>query len=254
MKKYLFITVALFISTSFTSCDKEAIYEEPIELEPISDARLCIKRTVERASTLFISGNTKIYEYTYTGSRLLNWTLTRIDESTTSKETYDNTYKNGLITSMSIYNTLGRDDSYDFEYDSADRVIKQIKNNVVEFTYIYIGNSVEKYDSSGELQVKQTYDEYDNMIQRKSKNAINTWEIVDMTHDDKNMAFKNVDILYPTSPFRYKSSNNFITQVSSTDNWSLTRDITYDLSDFPTEITTYHPDGMISIETLEYNK
>ena len=245
MKNYLFIITALIISLSFSSCSKEddLIIEESL-------TQLCTKRTVDYSSEWSV--NTNIYDYNYNGTRLLDWTLTRIDNNSTTTTTYTNSYTGDNITSMLVVGSNGTT-IYDFEYDNLGRVIKQFQNDSLEFTYIYIGYVVEKYNSDTVLIGEQTYDYNNNLILNKSKQPTDSiWtQVLNYEIDNFNMPFKNVESWYPLSSFRYLGHNN-ITKVE----WGtgiMNMNISYDANNFPEYIQTTYSDGKSKSEILEYN-
>ena len=257
MKNYLFIITALIISLSFSSCSKEddLIIEESL-------TQLCTKRTVDYSSEWGV--NTKIYDYNYNGTRLLDWTLTRIDNNDTLTTTYTNIYTGDNITSMIVDYSHGQWPTiyYDFEYDTQGRVTKRFNDNSLEFTYIYIGYVVETYDTNNILVREQTYDANGNSLLSKSKQATDSsWtSIYENTHDNKNMPFMNVDSWYPLSGYRYISPNNttsntvlFSTSTSIPTGSTINMNISYDANDFPTYIATSYSDGKSKSEILEYN-
>ena len=254
MKNYLFIITALIISLSFSSCSKEddLIIEESL-------TQLCTKRTVDFYG--FNGVDRKIYDYNYDGTRLLDWKLTRINNNDTTTETLTNIYTGDNITSMIVDNSYGQWPTiyYDFEYDTQGRVTKRFKDNSLEFTYIYIGYVVEKYNSDTVLIEEQTYDYNNNLILNKYLDS--TWtRIYENTHDNKNMPFMNVDSWYPLSPFRYLGPNNttsitvlFSTSTGGKIGSTINMNISYDANDFPTYIATSYSDGKSKSEILEYN-
>ena len=251
MKNYLFIITALIISLSFSSCSKEddLIIEESL-------TQLCTKRTVDFYG--FNGVDRKIYDYNYDGTRLLDWKFTRIKDNDTITETYRNIYTGDNITSMIVSESNGIT-IYDFEYDNLGRVIKQFQNSSLEFTYIYIGYVVKKYNSDTVLIEEQTYDYNNNLILNKYLDS--TWtRIYENTHDNKNMPFMNVDSWYPLSPFRYLGPNNttsitvlFSTSTGIPTGSTINMNISYDANDFPTYIATSYSDGTSKSEILEYN-
>ena len=250
----------IFLAILFTSCSKEddlIILEEPTP-------QLCVKRTVNYSSEWNV--NTKIYNYNYDGSRLLDWTETRIDDNGTSTRTYTNMYTGDNITNMIVSYSFSDSTTleiyYDFEYDSLGRLTKSFLDGSLEFTYIYTGYVVETYDSNNIIRVEQTYDSDYNVIGWKSKQApdSNWTRIVEVEHDDKNMPFKNVSTWYPLSGYRYISPNNTtsISYIYSTSNFTPTgttinMNISYDMNDFPEYIETIYSDGKSKSEILEYN-
>ena len=248
MKHYLPILSAFVIL--FSSCSKEDdLFEDIITEVPT----LCVKRTVDYSSEWNV--NTKISEYNYNGTQLLDWTYTRISDNSTTVSTYTNTYTGNNITSMLVCEPNGTT-LYDFEYDNLDRVTKQFKDDTLEFTYTYTGYIVEKHDTSGTLIEEHTYDSGYNLILIKTKLATDSsWtSIYENTHDNKNMPFKNVDSWYPLSGYRYVSPNNTtsITNILPVGN-NMSMNISYGINDFPTYIETTYSDGRSKSETLEYN-
>tara|TARA_B110000259_G_scaffold122294_1_gene138704 strand:+ start:5204 stop:5974 length:771 start_codon:yes stop_codon:yes gene_type:complete len=237
----------IFLAILFTSCSKE---DDIFIDDETSVPTLCVKRTVNYSSEWSV--DTKIYDYNYDGTRLLDLTETRINNNDTTTTTYTNIYIGDNITSMIVDNSYNNSTIYyDFEYDTQGRVTKQFKDNSLEFTYTYIGYVVEKYDADTILVEEQTYDAKNNNTQVKYMYG-STWETLNVTHDNKNMPFKNVDSWYPLSGYRYISSNNTIQFNYSSGN-STTMSISYDANDFPTYITTSYSDGKSKSETLEYN-
>jgi len=254
MKYYLPI-LSIFVIL-FSSCSKEDdLFEDPILEVPT----LCVKRTVNYSDEFSV--NTKIYDYNYEGTKLTDWTMTTIRDNDTSVVTYTNLYQNDVITGMIVAqdNTT---DYYEFERDLNNRVTKQIKNGSEEFTWIYSGLVVAKFNNSGDLVGEQTYDGDYNLIKTKYKNSSDpTWtQIYESTHDNKNMPFMNVHSWYPLSSYRYVSPNNTIsvTTVLSNSSFSPTgsvmaMDLSYGINDFPTSIYTTYSDDKWKSETLEYN-
>ena len=236
----------IFLAILFTSCSKEddlIILEEPTP-------QLCVKRTVDYSSEWSI--NTNIYSYNYDGSKLLDWTETRIDDNSTTTTTYSNVYIDGNITSIIVSGSNGTT-VYDFEYDNLGRVTKQFKNLSLEFRYSYIGDSVKKYNDLFVLIGEQVYDQNNNLVLNKTKQATDsTWtQVLNYENDNMNMPFKNVESWYPLSPFRYVGHNN-ITKVE-TNTTTINMNISYDFNDFPEYIETIYSDGRSKSETLEYN-
>jgi|TARA_B110000879_G_C10982573_1_gene435987 hypothetical protein len=254
MKHYLPILSALVIL--FSSCSKEDdLFEDPI----IEVPTLCVKRTVDYSSEWSV--DTKIYDYNYEGTKLIDWTYTSIRDNETSTVTYTNLYQNDVITGMIVANDNSTD-YYEFERDLNNRVTKQIKNGSEEFTWIYSGLVVAKFNDSGDLIEEQTYDGDYNLIKNKYKDGSDTtWtSIYENTHDNKNMPFMNVHSWYPLSPYRYVSPNNTtsITTILSNSSFNppgsvMSMDISYGIDDFPTSIYTTYSDGKWKSETLEYN-
>ena len=242
MKHYLLILSTFIIL--FSSCSKE---DDILIDDETSVPTLCVKRTVDYYG--FNGVDTKIYDYNYDGTRLLDWKFTRIKDNDTTITTYTNVYTGDNITSMIVDNSYNNSTIYyDFEYDTQGRVTKQFKDNSLEFTYIYIGYYVEKYDADTILVEEQTYDANGNNTQNKYMYG-STWETLNVTHDNKNMPFKNVDSWYPLSGYRYISSNNTI-QFNYSNGDSTSMNISYDAHDFPTYIATSYSDGKSKSETF----
>ncbi len=248
----------IFLAILFTSCSKE---DDIFIDDETSVPTLCVKRTVNYSSEWSV--DTKIYDYNYDGTRLLDWKLTRINNNDTTTETLTNIYTGDNITSMIVDNSYNNSTIYyDFEYDTQGRVTKQFKDNSLEFTYTYIGYVVEKYDADNILVGEDTYDANGNSLSGKSKQATDsTWTFIsENTHDNKNMPFMNVDSWYPLSGYRYISPNNttsntvlFSGYASNPTGSTINMSISYDANDFPTYITTSYSDGKSKSETLEYN-
>ena len=245
----------IFLATLFTSCSKEDDLIPVEETEP----QLCVKRTVDYSSEWSV--NTIIYDYNYEGTKLIDWTMTRIKDNGTYLVTYTNLYQDNVIVGMIVANDNSTD-YYEFERDLNNRVTRQIKNGSEEFTWIYSGLVVAKFNDSGDLIGEQTYDGDYNLIKNKYKDGSDpTWtQMYENAHDNKNMPFMNVHSWYPLSPYRYVSPNNTTSMTTVLSNSSLnptgsvkTMDISYGINDFPTSIYITYPDGKWKSETLEYN-
>jgi hypothetical protein len=233
--------------------------QPPVLFEHTKGTKVCTKRTIEYNTSYGWSVNhTDIYNYNYEGTRLLDWSLMRLVDNLTSVDTlittYTNVYSNDQISSMTVESESDIV-YYDFQYDDYNRVIQKIKEGVVESKYNYIERRVEIRDNQDLLIGEQQYALDNNNLKEAKWSEGSTTDlnvILEYSHDNKNMPFKNVESWYPLSGFRYLGINNII-ELKYSNNLKISRDIQYDSDEFPTYIYETYSDGRAKIEVLEYN-
>lgn len=258
----------IYIALMLSSCSGDTYLEfgdpilenqPPVLFEHTKGTKVCTKRTIEYNTSYGWSVNhTDIYNYNYEGTRLLDWSLMRLVDNLTSVDTlittYTNVYSNNQISSMTVESESDIV-YYDFQYDDYNRVIQKIKEGVVESKYNYIERRVEIRDNQDLLIGEQQYALDNNNLKEAKWSEGSTTDlnvILEYSHDNKNMPFKNVESWYPLSGFRYLGINNII-ELKYSNNLKISRDIQYDSDEFPTYIYETYSDGRAKIEVLEYN-
>lgn len=252
MKKILFILgVILFVSCSS---------DDHLETPPNPEATLLQKIIVTE-------NNLSTFQtFEYTGNYLVR-------ETSGFPDTYANySYTGNLITGMAYYTNDELRGNSVFQYDSQERMVMRLETSIdddsasrTDYAYDNTNGSVLATSYFGDLAQQLTmYDKrryyFDNDVVVKTEyldiNDDSVQQIIDYTYDGKNSPFNAIigfqKLTWTNEHVLGATKNPLTISYSTPSTTPILRnsiDYSYNNSDFPTQSTTYNPDGSIHMQS-----